>query len=359
MSDPRVPPFDQRQRYSVLASLYHACVGARDRAELSVLDVGGFFRDFGGRPALPARELTAAGRAIVVDREPWNRLESDDAFAGSDGYCRADAGRLPFCDGTFDIVSCLDVLEHVPRDRRPGVIREISRVCRGWLLIAVPFADDGSPARERLFADFIAATGQLEHQQLGEHIRFGLPTHAEMLGMLPAATRSFGYGNLDRWIVMMLAKHYLLALPYNLSTFHRLEKAYARDAASVERQAPFYRRFYLATIGSGIPDAPLARVEESFRAIEPTGSDRAPLGAGLVSRLLQELVEADADRLDEARAPVLEENAALRAEIVELRQAVAHLRSAVEEARAVLRAVEASRTYKLSRLLRRILPGGA
>jgi hypothetical protein len=56
---------------------------------------------------------------------------------------------------------------------------------------------------------------------------------------------------------------------------------------------------------------------------------------------------------------VLEENAALRAEIVELRQAVAHLRSAVEEARAVLRAVEASRTYKLSRLLRRILPGGA
>lgn len=349
MGDPRIPPFDQRQRYGVLASLYDACVEASGRTELAVLDVGGFFRDLDGRPALPARELTRATRAVVVDREPWNRTGSNDVVAGTDGYCRADAGRLPFTDGTFDIVSCLDVLEHVPRRSRAAVIHEVSRVCRGWLLLCVPFADDGSPAYERVCADFIAATGQQEHQQLAEHLQFGLPTHAEMLAMLPAATRSFGYGNLESWIVMMLAKHYLLALPYNLQTFYRLDRSYARNAPDLERRPPFYRRFYLARMCTNVSEAPLHQVQACFRDVSDAAAGAPPPGATLVSWLLRELVDADEERLDEARAPVLDENAALRQEIGELR-------GALEETRAVLREVEASRMYKLSRLIRRVLP---
>ncbi len=358
MTDQRVPSFDQSQRYAVLAALHEACVRASDAPELGVLDVGGFFRDFDGRPVLPARELTAADHAIVVDREAWNHAESTSAFAATGGYCRADAGQLPFTDGAFALVACVDVLEHVPRASRADVIREISRVCSGWLLIAVPFADDGAPTREQLFAEFIAATGQHEHEQLGEHIRFGLPTHAEMLDMLPASTRTFAYGNLDRWLVMMLAKHYLLALPYNMPTFHRLDRAYAKHDPSGDRRPPFFRRFYLVRVGTDVSDAPLDHVASEFQEIGPTGGDRASLGDEMLSWLLKELAEADADRLDDARAPAVEENAVLRRDLAEHRRALETEHAALEEIRELLRAVEASWTYRLSKLMRRIVPFG-
>ncbi|MFL5862173.1 MAG: class I SAM-dependent methyltransferase [Solirubrobacteraceae bacterium] len=45
---------------------------------------------------------------------------------------------LPWDDETFDLVTCLDVIEHVPDDA--AALAEIRRVCRpgGWLLITVP-----------------------------------------------------------------------------------------------------------------------------------------------------------------------------------------------------------------------------
>jgi SAM-dependent methyltransferase len=45
---------------------------------------------------------------------------------------------MPYEDAAFDVITCLDVLEHLPDDRR--ALRELRRVCkpRGWLLAAVP-----------------------------------------------------------------------------------------------------------------------------------------------------------------------------------------------------------------------------
>ncbi len=45
---------------------------------------------------------------------------------------------LPFADATFDLITCLDVIEHTPDDR--VTLTELRRVCRpgGWLLVTVP-----------------------------------------------------------------------------------------------------------------------------------------------------------------------------------------------------------------------------
>src|SRR5450432_62276 len=45
---------------------------------------------------------------------------------------------LPWDDGTFDLITCLDVIEHTPDDR--ATLHELRRVCRpgGWLLVTVP-----------------------------------------------------------------------------------------------------------------------------------------------------------------------------------------------------------------------------
>jgi SAM-dependent methyltransferase len=45
---------------------------------------------------------------------------------------------LPWPDGTFDLTTCLDVIEHTPDDR--ATLRELRRVCKpgGWMLVTVP-----------------------------------------------------------------------------------------------------------------------------------------------------------------------------------------------------------------------------
>jgi SAM-dependent methyltransferase len=45
---------------------------------------------------------------------------------------------LPWAPATFDLITCLDVIEHTPDDR--ATLRELRRVARpgGWLLVTVP-----------------------------------------------------------------------------------------------------------------------------------------------------------------------------------------------------------------------------
>jgi len=62
-------------------------------------------------------------------------------LARSRGHGEVHVGRLeelPFSDAAFDLITCLDVIEHTPDDR--VTLRELRRVCRpgGWLLVTVP-----------------------------------------------------------------------------------------------------------------------------------------------------------------------------------------------------------------------------
>jgi SAM-dependent methyltransferase len=52
-------------------------------------------------------------------------------------YRHADLTRLPFADASFDLVSCISVLEHMPPETRAKGVREMSRVLRpgGQLLL--------------------------------------------------------------------------------------------------------------------------------------------------------------------------------------------------------------------------------
>jgi len=49
---------------------------------------------------------------------------------------------LPFDDGEFDCVTCIEVLEHIPSDSRPGHLREAWRVLKpqGRFVLRVPHA---------------------------------------------------------------------------------------------------------------------------------------------------------------------------------------------------------------------------
>jgi SAM-dependent methyltransferase len=55
---------------------------------------------------------------------------------------KGNAADMPFADGTFDLVFCAEVIEHVPPDILPRVCREIERVASDRLLIGVPYRQD-------------------------------------------------------------------------------------------------------------------------------------------------------------------------------------------------------------------------
>ena len=50
---------------------------------------------------------------------------------------RADAGMLPFTNDSVDVVTCLEVLEHLEAPER--AVRELSRICRGRCVVSVPW----------------------------------------------------------------------------------------------------------------------------------------------------------------------------------------------------------------------------
>ncbi len=55
---------------------------------------------------------------------------------------RASAESLPFEDLSFDLVLASELLEHLPHAAFRAATSEMIRVSRGWLLVAVPNAED-------------------------------------------------------------------------------------------------------------------------------------------------------------------------------------------------------------------------
>lgn len=84
-----------------------------------------------------------------------------------------DATRLPFADGTVDLVVCLEVLEHVPGPER--ALAELARVCGGTTVMSVPREPiwrAGNMARGRYLGDLGNTPGHVNHWSARSFERF-------------------------------------------------------------------------------------------------------------------------------------------------------------------------------------------
>ena len=48
---------------------------------------------------------------------------------------------LPFKNKSFDLITCFEVLEHLPFDKIVFILKELKRVSRGKVLISLPYAN--------------------------------------------------------------------------------------------------------------------------------------------------------------------------------------------------------------------------
>ncbi len=248
-------PFDQYSRHMLVRRVAERIRTALGAAHLEVLDVGGY-------PGLTPRFLPN-DRVIVTDITP-------DQAPGA-RYVRADGGALPFPDHTFDLVTSLDSLEHVPAQRRAVYVGELLRVSRGYVVLIAPFASEETELFERLLAEFVRVMNQDEQPQLREHRAYGLPRLDEWEAWL----RSEGYafiplssGFVYNWLPMMLVKHYVMSLPGADALHATIDRFYNTVLQRSDARAPGYRKGFIIASG-GPADVLPALAEELAQVGEP------------------------------------------------------------------------------------------
>ncbi len=110
------------------------------------------------------------GASVVgVDVEP--PLESIRNFSFQQGTITD----LPFPDHSFQLVSCIDVLEHLPLDVRDRALDELVRVASRAVLVACPHGENGQ-ACDAEFQSALESRSRPIPDWLAEHQRQTYPT---------------------------------------------------------------------------------------------------------------------------------------------------------------------------------------
>ena len=100
---------------------------------------------FPGARVLDVGSSDGSGSAVLkelqVDAVDIHRPSLDAArAAGVRGRCiQADIMALPFADGSYDVVTALDVIEHLPKEGGLALLDELERVCRGQVVVLTPY----------------------------------------------------------------------------------------------------------------------------------------------------------------------------------------------------------------------------
>ena len=131
-------------------------------------------------------------------------------------YVVYDGGKLPFGKGCFDLLLCIDTLEHIPPNKRRKFVQEALRVTNKYAIFTFPI--NTSEKYENILRKIFP-----QNKFLQEHKHFSLPKDEEFKQMII----SFGYSlveeknniNVYLWIPIKLISSFLYRL---LKNNHRL-----------------------------------------------------------------------------------------------------------------------------------------
>lgn len=109
------------------------------------------------------------GASVGIDLETRQLAFAQTRYGQArniDGFVAARADALPFANGSFDLVTCIELIEHIPSDTARQLLAEIKRVMApgGRLILTTP--NYRSPWR--LLEPIVSKIGAVDYRQ--EHI---------------------------------------------------------------------------------------------------------------------------------------------------------------------------------------------
>jgi len=266
-------PFDQYGRLRIaqhLTEILYDEISARNEdntGRLRILDVGGYpgnLRDF-----------------VNPDQYDLTILDVVPDDGSIPGYLQGTGLGLPFPDASFDVVTSLDVLEHIPNPDRPAFLSEIMRVSRHAALLINPVQSIQADIAEETVDEYIRWIMDAQQEQLAEHREFGLPDFPKTAAQFAEAgwqTATFKLANVYNWLFMMVAKHYLISLrDEKASAFEQaLDRFYNLTFFETDRSEPNYRGAVLA-VRPGLESV----LEQVSAAYPPIASSESSNGVRL------------------------------------------------------------------------------
>ena len=188
-------------------------------------------------------------------------------------YTQGSGMDLPYSDHSFDIVTALDTLEHIPNTARDRFLTEMMRVARHACVLINPVQSVEADVAEETLDEYIRWILDAQQEQLREHRDFGLPDFSSTGDAFERngwRTHSFPAANVYNWLLMMIAKHYLISLRDEKATgFERtLDRFYNLTFSDSDRTAPAYRGVVVA-VRPGLEPA-LERIQAAYPPVTST-----------------------------------------------------------------------------------------
>ena len=208
-----------------------------DTYRLRVLDVGGY-------PGVLRHFLDGAYFDVsVLDVVP------DDGTVPQ--YTFGSGMDLPFEDGSFDAVTALDTLEHIPNPQRDKFLSEMMRVARHGALLINPIQSIEADLAEETLNEYIKWVLDAQQEQLAEHREYGLPNFTHTIGQFTSGgweVATLTTANVHNWLLMMVAKHFLISMrDESASAFERtLDRFYNLTFSDSDMSEPAYRGVLVA-----------------------------------------------------------------------------------------------------------------
>ena len=188
-------------------------------------------------------------------------------------YTQGSGMDLPYPDHSFDIVTALDTLEHIPNTQREQFLTEMMRVARHACVLVNPVQSVEADVAEETLDEYIRWVLDAQQEQLREHRDFGLPDASATSDAFERngwRTHSFPTANVYNWLLMMIAKHYLISLRDDKAAgFERtLDRFYNLTFSDSDRSLPAYRGVLVA-VRPGLEPA-LERIQTAYPPVATT-----------------------------------------------------------------------------------------
>jgi SAM-dependent methyltransferase len=222
-------PFDQFQRYTDINRLIELLPGA---AKGSLLDIG-------GHPGL-ITEFVKGPKITITDLKKVNK----------DNFVKADATKLPFKTSSFLTAVSLDVLEHIPADKREKVLSEVTRVAKENIILTAPFHNEATILAEEIVHEFHVRTMKKDLPVLKEHLVNGLPDINDTVKYFEDkgySVATFPSGYLYSWLPMQMSKIYIQSLPGSKKLEKSFDNFYNLYYYSQDHREPSYRTVIVAS----------------------------------------------------------------------------------------------------------------